>query len=313
MLSPEKIDAIVRLSKKAECYFLDYKLVSKQHIDKLGNATKPEEKTELQCFVISTCLRYEIYHFSDNLWGSKYKKEFAYASGKLCIKRLLSILCGLQSEIVPELEIFIQTGSTIYSAVISKKIDKKLFWDLYELLELAKDTRDKYGLNLKENYSTIGARLLSSKIDRPSTLAIIGGGYMVESFWGKINLEKINRIIWVDRNIDKIKKLSKFLRLIPKVNISFKTFDEALPALKNADFIFAAIRYRGGLFKDIILPKTKCIIDVSYPSIFSTNCCDNFYTISNTYFEHLLDNPVPKNNILKAELLIDGLIERIKL
>ncbi len=311
ILNSERINALRRLSNSARCYYLDYKLVSKESIDKLHSSFNFEVATGSQSFFISTCLRYEMYHFLNDAQKVENNKTFASISGALCIRRLLAILCGLQSEIISEFEIFMQTGVAIYDAAAQKKISKKLFWDLYEILQIAQDIRNKYDLNVKENYSTVGARFLDLKIEHPATVAIVGGGYMAESFLRNINQNKVKRIIWINRSVDKVKRLIKSFNLKSTISVFFQTFESAPSALQKADFVFVAARGCGGIFKGMVLSKAKCVVDVSYPALFSFECCKEFYTISNTYFERWVENPVPKETVLEVETVLDDIIRQI--
>lgn len=311
ILNAERTDALRMLANNVECYYLDYKLVSKESIDKLHSSFEFDIADGSQSFFVSTCLRYEIYNFLNGARKNKNNKTFAYISGALCIRRLLSILCGLQSEIISEFEIFLQTGSAINDAASRNKISKKLFWDLYAILQIAIDIRDKYNLNVKENYSTVGARFLDLKLEYPATIAIVGGGYMAESFLRNVNQNKVKRIVWVNRSVDKIKKLIKGFDLKSTISVSFQTLESASSALQGADFVFVAARDCGGIFKDMVLPKTKCVVDVSYPALFSSKCCKEFYSISNTYFERWVENPVSKETVLKVEMVLDDIMKQI--
>ena len=82
--------------------------------------------------------------------------------------------------------------------------------------------------------------MLNEKIKSPSIVAIIGGGYMAESFIKNINTDKLKQIIWINRSVDKIKKISKDLKINSKNIIEFCNLENAEQKIINADFIFAA-------------------------------------------------------------------------
>lgn len=295
--------------KEIRCYYLDHKLASKDYIDKLpdlmGDISSKFGKT---LFILSTCLRYEIYYFSGTERNFKNKKDFVSISGSRCVRRLLALLCGLQSEIIGEREIFLQSRAAVYEAAKNKMLGKDLFWDINILFKIAENIRNKYNLTSLENYSTVGAQLLKEKIKDQSTVAIVGGGYMVESFLKNIDVDKLKKIIWVNRSVDKVRKIAKDLGTISINLFEFCSLDGAEEKIKQADFIFAASRDCGGIFSSLVLDKTKCVVDVSYPALFSENVGCDLYTINNTYFEKFVKNPVAKKIVLKAEKEIDNII-----
>lgn len=306
------MDKLPKSLTRVECYYLDHKLVSKDYINKIPIYIELDNnKIDNGVFILTTCLRYEIYNFSGKKFVFKDKEKFAFVSGSLCLRRFISLLCGLQSEIVGEKEIFLQTRAAIYNVAQNKKLSKKLFWDINVLFDVAGQIRNKYNLTRLENYSTIGADLLNEKIENASVIAIIGGGYMAESFFKNINIAKIKKIIWINRNIDKAKAIAKDLKGIPQNVFEFYNFENAERRIYDTDFIFAAVHKCGGLFSSLRLEKTKCVVDISYPALFSDKVGCEFYSINNTYFEKFLKNPVSKESVIAAEKEIDNLIFKL--
>ena len=240
------MDKLPKSLTRVECYYLDHKLVSKDYINKIPIYIELDNnKIDNGVFILTTCLRYEIYNFSGKKFVFKDKEKFAFVSCSLCLRRFISLLCGLQSEIVGEKEIFLQTRAAIYNVAQNKKLSKKLFWDINVLFDVAGQIRNKYNLTRLENYSTIGADLLNEKIENASVIAIIGGGYMAESFFKNINIAKIKKIIWINRNIDKAKAIAKDLKGIPQNVFEFYNFENAERRIYDTDFIFAAVHKCG--------------------------------------------------------------------
>jgi len=290
----------------AKCYYLDHKLVSKAYINTLHNLIKLSNKQLKNTFVLNTCLRYEIYNFSKSELKFKDKSKFAFISGQLCLRRFMSLLCGLQSEIIGEKEIFLQARTALYDAAQNKRINKKLFWDINILFDFAERIRENKNLTQLENYSTIGADLLNKKIKHASIIAIIGGGYMAEIFFKNINKKNIKKLIWINRNPDKAKKIAKSINKIPIKLIEFCDFENCEQKLLDTDFIFSAVHNCGGIFSSIPIKKTKCIVDISYPTLFSNKVLCEFYSLNNTYFEKFIKNPKKKSLVLKVEKEIDS-------
>ncbi|MEK7534313.1 MAG: hypothetical protein AAB600_03140 [Patescibacteria group bacterium] len=300
---------ILKSLTKAECYYLDHRLVSKSYINRLPSLIKLENEIRKNTLVLNTCLRYEVYNFFGDRFNFKDKEKFAYTSGSLCLRRFISLLCGLQSEIIGEREIFLQARKAVYNAVQNRSLSKECFWKINSLFDIAEQIRNKHSLTQLENYSTIGADLLNRKIKSPAVIAIIGGGYMAEIFFKKVNMSKIKKIIWINRSLDKVKKIVNDQNNILKDFFEFYNFENVEEKLRSADFIFSAAHNCGGLFSSLRLEKTKCVIDISYPALFSDKVSCEFYSINNTYFENLLKNPVPKMSVLAAEKEIDALFK----
>ncbi|TSC95360.1 MAG: hypothetical protein Athens101410_610 [Parcubacteria group bacterium Athens1014_10] len=296
-------------SKDAECYFIDYKFVSKHNLSgfiekvKLGGLN-----LDRNMFVISTCLRYEIYNFSGKEWKFENKNMFVHISGNLCLRRFISLLCGLQSEIIGEREIFVQIRSAVYEAAKNNMLDKAVFWHIVSLFEKAEKVRNTHSIDCQENYSTVGAKVLDKEITSPANVAIIGGGYMAESFLNNINATKLKKVYWINRSVEKIKKIARKQHIIPIELFEFYNLENAEPVINKADFVFAAAYNCGGRFSKIHLNDTNCVVDVSYPSLFSDDIGCNFYSIDNTYFEKLIESPISKSLVFSAEKEIDSLI-----
>lgn len=295
---------------RAECYYLDHRLVSKTYINSLPSLIKLDRDIiGKNIFILNTCLRYEIYNFSGDRLFLKDEKKFAFISGSLCLRRFISLLCGLQSEIIGEKEIFLQTRKVVYNAVQNKTLSKNYFWAINSLFDMAERIRNKYSLTQLENYSTVGVNLLDKKIKSPAAIAIIGGGYMAKFFFKNINIAKIKKIIWINRRPDKVRRIANDQKKIPKDFFEFYNFENVEDKIRSADFVFSAAHNCGGLFSSLRLEKTKCVIDISYPALFSDKVSCEFYSINNTYFENLLKNPVPKMSVLAAEKEIDTLFK----
>lgn len=292
----------------ARCYYLDHKLVSKAYINTLHNLIRLDDKQiKKDTFILNTCLRYEIYNFSKNKPKFKDSSKFAFISGELCLRRFLSLLCGLQSEIIGEKEIILQARTALYNATQDKSISKRLFWDINILFDLAERIRQNKKLTQLENYSTVGAGLLNGKIKKPSTIAIIGGGYMAELFFKHIKKNKVKKLIWINRNPDKAKKIANQIAKIPFRLIEFCRIENCEEKMKEAEFVFSAVHNCGGIFSSLSMNKTKCVVDISYPSLFSDKVGCEFYSLNNTYFEKFIKKPKAKNLILKAEKEIDSI------
>lgn len=303
---------LLRLSKDISCFFIDTRTTSKEFVyDSYRRYSETLKKTCGENFILSTCLRLESYHF-DNKYDIKQENFYA-VRGVLALRRLLSIIIGLQSEIIGECEILNQVHSAIDLSFKNGRLSKTIYSGLKELLIMGREIRNDLGITTEENYSTIGARLLNEYIKNTGKVSImvIGGGYMAESFLTSVK-DRIEKIIWVNRDIEKIKRKISIISFLPKEKVVFSNFSECNKFLLQADFIFSAVSNKPISFHNEDIRKDTFVIDVSYPPIFSCgNDRENIITIANTFFDKLVSRPIPKLSINLANNEIDRIIERL--
>ncbi len=307
----EVAESLKRLSKNIISYYVDYKLMSKNAIHELNTKTKNRQfqNNIIGAFTLSTCLRQEIYSF-----GSKKSVDdenyYACLSGKLALRRLITIACGLHSEIIGEKEIFLQLGNSILFAYDQSLISKMLCSDLLNILYIADELKKKFSIQTDENYSTVGVSIMAGFANSNSTLCIIGSGYMAHVFIKNFKSIEYKKIIWISRDIDRLKKIVGITG-VDKDKVVYVETKDAIKYIQEADLIFAATNNTDTPYRRMLFPKAKAIIDVSYPSLFSEGCNSNFISIQNTFFEKLISKPVDKISILKVEKAIDKLLKII--
>ena len=309
---------LVFLATCMTCNFVDARTTSKDHvraISKQYSELKTPRRT-LGGFLVSTCLRHELYCCNRT---QLHSEQYFFASGAVCIRRLLLILAGLQSEIVGEQEILAQVTRSIKDARRDNFLDEEVFSNLQALLLLSRHIRKLAEINSNENYSTIGADIVTEHlaIKADAVVAILGGGYMAQKFFGSLlqgKQAKIKKIIWINRTTRKvIKSLGELLDLL-EVEIEVLNLEEGRHALNEADVIFCALANSPSHYSGIEQKSGTFVVDVSYPPIFKEIRAERLVNISNTRFDHLVRYPVPKANITHATSEIDkvvGLLERI--
>jgi glutamyl-tRNA reductase len=299
-----------RLSANAVCYFIDYKTVSKKTVYQITSAIDPVSILDSDVFIVHTCLRLEIYSFRGEL-SLPPRLSLAKLSGPLAVRRLLSLMCGTQSEIVGEREIIGQVKKGIIESVQEGYMSRSIFWLLFDLIAYAEKLRSKYNVNSDENYSTVGADMFNRLItSHAPVISIIGSGYMAEYFLRKIDLHKAAKINWINRNVDKARALQRSYAFLDAYNINHISIANCELELQNSDFIFAATTNTDGLFGHCILRRPTAIVDVSYPPLFSEFVNDHFYCINNTFFERYISTPVLKTSLLAIEQKIDSLLQK---
>lgn len=300
-------------SRELSCWFLDYKTTSKDYVkESLMKNQDSFKDIKNDYFVISTCLRYEVYIFGKN---EKINENFILAKNKLALRRLLSLICGLQSEIIGEKEVLSQVKAAIDTGYANNTLTTKSYKALLDIVEIGLKIRDIYDINSDENYSTIGAEILEEKISENNNpiIMIIGGGYMANSFLSK-TISKVNKLIWINRDIEKIKKRSESFENIQRGSIIFASPSECSNYFPIADAIFCAVSNSPYHFEDRELNKINfgCqIVDISYPPVFNTREGLDITNISNTHFDKLVKKIIPKTAINAANLKIDEVLEKI--
>ncbi len=289
----------------------DYRMMSKNYVKEyLYPQVANIYSSVKNGFFISTCLRAEIYEF--DVEKIAINDNFYYGEGKVLIKRLLNTLCGLNSEILGEREILNQTRDSILKAEELKKLKPSTAEFLFELIEIAEDLRDEFKLNCLDNYSTIGARLVEEKIDWKAmpTVMIIGGGYMADSFLNYAG-KNIKKLIWINRDLQKVKNKANKLKDIDKSKIIFQEFERCNEFLPLADIIFVAVNGKPDHFTedDIkMLPENAYVVDVSYPNVFANSNLRKITNISNTNFGELVVNKITKEQINAVQRRIDLIV-----
>lgn len=309
MFSYKNLPKLRRLCDQISCVFIDAQETSKDYV---SNA-RLEWSDKLQTangFLVSTCLRLEMYDFS----GNNLKNDnFFYAEKVTCVRRFLSLLVGLQSEIIGEREILSQVIKSIGQAFYEGRLSKDIFEELQELLLIAQYVRKKFNTETLENYSTIGAGIVQEylKNNKEAKVVIIGGGYMSESFLAELTNLSISNLLWINRDVAKIRNKFEEIDVSLDIKIDFVALKGCEDKIKDADVIFCAISNCPDYFKDIKLNKDSIIIDVSYPQVFSEKSGAKLINISNTFFNQLVAKPISKANIVLANKEIDKIINQI--
>ena len=304
--SPE----LIALAKNISCNFIDAQTTTKDYVKRLAAKNSDRYKEAPNRFFLSTCLRYEIYDCNNN---QKYIDPFFYVQGCSCIRRLLSIMVGLQSEIIGEREILTQTVRAINKSRDSRNLDDSIFRGLQEVISVSEQIRTSCGINSDENYSTIAADLFIGRLAaRPGvTVAIVGGGYMAEKFFSallKAESLKIKKIFWINRSTSRIKNYIFDLTDLLDFDIEALDLDTGGHVLREADAIFCALSNSSYYYGNAVQKDGTLVVDVSYPQVFTNEKNVELVTISNTYFSQLVKNPVSKTSLALANKEIDAVV-----
>mgnify|MGYP001609209441 FL=1 len=305
---------LITLARNISCNFVDVRTTTKDYVGTIAIKNSDQYKPDKGCnqFLLSTCLRYEIYDCNNT---QKPIDSLFRVKGVTCIRRILSILTGLQSEIIGEREIFIQTVQAIDKSQELGNLSKETLDGLQKLISLSEQIRIDTGINSNENYSTIAADILIehlSSTQANATVAIVGGGYMAEKFFSSLLQTKfvnIKKLFWINRSVTKVEK--RITQLIDLLDIDIEVLDleDGKYALGEADAIFCALSNSPKYYKDVSYKEAAFVVDVSYPQVFAEQENIKFISVSNTYFDRLIKNPTPRSHVAHANKEIDAVID----
>jgi len=307
---------LIALAKSISCNFIDARITTKDYVNRVAANTSVQglHKEAANKFLLSTCLRHEIYHCKNN---QHYLEPFFYVRGFGCIRRLLSILVGLQSEIIGEREILNQTVQSINRAREAGHLDESVFRGLQELVSVRQRIRANSGVNSDENYSTIAADLFVQTLaSRPNlTVAIVGGGYMAEKFFRallKTESLRIAKIFWINRSTSRIRKHILDLTHLLDFDIEVLDLDTGGHVLREANAIFCALSNAPNYYRNATQEDGTFVVDVSYPQVFPEEKNVELVNISNTDFSDLVKNPVSIRSIALANNEIDAVVSLLE-
>lgn len=277
-------------------YYLDYSNSSKKKIYSMSGARIPIWLNGREYFIVSTCLRYEIYVF-DNLGK---QSGYHHAMSTCALERLLRLMCGLESEIKGETEIINQVERGIRNGYEKQTLSLPRTRALLKLLGFANALRKEYSITHNENYSTIAANMATEYLLTKTnpTVLVIGAGYMSRIFLEHIPIEEMN-LIWINRNIKNIYANHADILKRPR-NTKIYSLSKIDTQLQYADLIFTAIH--SSRSKKLTVNSdlnNKKIIDISYPVIFNDNH-EGVYNLENTKFSLYLLRPLANSVITKA-------------
>lgn len=307
---------LIALAKSISCNFIDARITTKDYVNGLAAKTRVQglDKEAANKFLLSTCLRHEIYDCKNN---QQYLEPFFYVRGFGCIRRLLSILVGLQSEIIGEREILNQTVQSINRSREADHLDESVFRGLQELVSMSKRIRANSGVNSDENYSTIAADLfLETLATRPDqTVAIVGGGYMAEKFFRallKTESLGIAKIFWINRSTSRIRNHILDLAHLLDFDIEVLDLDTGRNVLREANAIFCALSNSPNYYGNVTQKDGTLVVDVSYPQVFPEEKNVELVNISNTDFSDLVKDPVSISSIALANKEIDAVVSLLE-
>ncbi|PGW44147.1 glutamate--tRNA ligase [Bacillus thuringiensis] len=308
LITPELLDLASRLN----CNFVDFNISSKDNVKTLADRYDLSQTDNQNVdLLLSTCLRFEQY----SLKGDLKPNGLCFLQGETAMRRLLSVLSGLKSEIIGEREILMQMKTALSTSFSDGKISPKDYKAIIDLVKLAEHIREDFKLNTMENYSTIGGDIFEQTVTNKETRVVMisGGGYMAEEFFRSIN-DKVEKVIWVNRNLSKLRK--NVAKNFPefKDKIILADLESCKQFLPIVDFLFVAMSHSYNFFSltDLKLLNTESlIIDVSYPPAVEEVNSHKIMNIANTNFETYVKRQLSKKNIQRANQKIDNIISQL--
>ncbi|OGR51713.1 MAG: glutamate--tRNA ligase [Elusimicrobia bacterium GWA2_62_23] len=305
-ISPE----LLSLAPRFSCRFLDFFTSTKQNVRQLAEDLR--SFTLQNGFVISTCLRYEVYSVLPS--GVPLEGMF-HSSGLDTIRRLLLVMCGLRSEIVGETEILAQIEKGIAAAHERAALSIADYKALNNLLEIAKCIRRDYGVETQENYSTAAWRLMQESLSDPggSVVLIVGGGYMADAFFRQV-AGRVKKVIWANRSVDKLRKAVESRGYAQNGKLHFSPLEDISQFLPQVDGVFLAVGGDRELLKKqdlLTMHRNSVLIDISFPP--AAELCGDLkqFQIATFDFTRYIEKQLSGPALFEATRAVNQVVERI--
>ncbi|HEY0027406.1 MAG TPA: hypothetical protein VGC35_06010 [Allosphingosinicella sp.] len=306
------LPALLALTRTVSCNFIDARTASKDVVRAVAqrHAGRPAAIPSAGELLVSTCLRFELYRYDG---AGQPLAPFFHASGLTCVRRFLSMITGLQSEIVGEQEILLQVSEAVRAGRRRNRLLEPAEQGFAALLALGAAIREHSGVDSHENYSTTAADLIVSHVarGRGATVAIVGGGYMAEAFFSALlraRFANVRHILWINRSVAKLRRSLADVVELMEIPLDLLDLDEGSHALAEADAVFCALAASPGRYADAALRQNAFVVDVSYPPVFAPRPGMTLVNIANTDFSLIVRLPIAKSSIGQADRDIDDVI-----
>jgi glutamyl-tRNA reductase len=217
---------------------------------------------------LATCLRLELYidagDSTELIRNILVQAGFAVVEARRDITRRISQLaCGLESQIVGELQICRQMEIAVAESREAGRLSRELDRAFSTGLGVARLARRAHGFYNSTSYASIAAKLLCGRVRRG--LMVIGSGAMAKDFLCNANISKLTddpliNFFIANRTTRRAQELVRDCGLGP-IFVVLST-DEIAEFSKYVDAVFVASGGRlafGGLGSEIV------IADISFP------------------------------------------------
>ena len=285
--------------KSFSCDYVDVNVVTKKSVYKFKNSMSQFQIPE-GCFVVSTCLRYELYGVNLEQDQLVPRKDMVHLEGKQALSRFLRLLVGEYSELKGEIEIRNQVKRGLRRAYQDGRIGEEAYALMQDIMAFADGLREKYGLTNTENYSTLAHRMLMDKWenDRRKTIMILGDGYMAQAFCAKMRGEE-TRFVFVNRDVKKAKSI--FGTPDHAVHVSYKEMEMFVPLVDAVFIALSNVDQALYPYEKLFQNREVRIIDVSYPAVFLGDHLTDYVTLENFDWTQMCQHR-HKNNQLYADI-----------
>lgn len=261
------------------CDYLDTNLITKKSVYDFKNSMS-KFQMPMGSFVVSTCLRYEIFGVNQQQEQQVKRKNMVHLEGKQALARFIRLLVGEYSELKGEIEIRNQVRRGLCKAYSEGAIQENEFTLIDEIIEFADGLREKYQLTNKENYSTLACRLLMEKWNnrRRKSIMILGDGYMAQSFYEKMR-EKETRFIFVNRDVKKARNI--FGTPDNAVHTTYESMGMFVPLVDAVFIALSNVDQSFYQYETLFQNRELCMIDISYPAVFEGTGLVEYITLDN--------------------------------
>jgi|GEM_PF-4335924 len=275
------------------CFYVDHSFFDARQIGSIYNQLTglcPGRRNK-ECLVLSTCQRIEAYSCQDNNPLSALDIPFQRGTGRDAVKkRLLSICCGIESQILGERNIYYQ----VENACAASHPDSTMRNLFAETLAEARRIRDDNDFHAEMDYEDVSINILRENTpgdtrEKPALL-VIGSGMLARNFLKKNITEHYDDLLFITRAPKNLKK--KLDQPLKEKVLRAGEF-LALPPMP-----FQCIIATNGLEKDgyadeirtiVTSPQCRGVFDLSAVPLFQTELKRIFYadTYSSIYFSYV--------------------------
>ncbi|MBD1371800.1 glutamyl-tRNA reductase [Hazenella sp. IB182357] len=226
---------------------------SEQRLD-LAIRTLRDMKSVLECVIVSTCNRMELYLVCDQLHtGEYYAKTFLESWFRIpreefvshlyilhnqdAVSHLLHVVCGLDSLVIGETQILGQVKQAFFAAQ-AQQATGTVFNTLFkQAITLGKKvhTETEIGQNaVSVSYAAVelGKKLFDSFRNR--TILLIGAGKMSELTAKHFHAAGATRVLVINRTFAKAQEMAA------KFQGEARNWDQLMPSLKEADIVVSS-------------------------------------------------------------------------
>lgn len=298
-----------------------YKRLSQLYLKDVEDVLKRLKDSGHPGILLQTCNRIELYTYDSDPsaalscfdHGANFVNNSKVIEGFEVFRHLTRVVCGLESMAVGEHQI---AGQVRKCYGLAKSIDAanpplQLLFD--EALRIGKKVRSEVAFERAIDYVSSAVKILSKKLPRNATIAVIGTGDTAKEAIGRLKVLKNKDfdIYLLGRNIDKTNSLAKVFGVNP---LHLRELQRILASVDGLIVATSANEYLIRREHLSALPRRTLIVDLSIPpnvdpSVAGSNV--ELYTMENLSEIVRLNQEFLKDEIRKAEGIVNQELDKL--